>query len=173
MINSLRGQSSSASCLDCLAGYSTFGQTATTGTDHDNACTICPIGSYSSSDSSSYCSSCSAGWYMHTTIPVGYGYPNEGELQQPGETDSTLCDIYSCDAGYDTEDQAGRYGASPTSDACVRCQAGQYAVSAGTGSCTLCAAGKYMDDELHTQTTEENCIWCGQTTDNSNIFTYI
>ena len=107
---------------------------------------------------------------MHTTIPNGY--PNSGAAQQPGETNYELCNINLCDSGYDTEGQAGRFGASATADACVRCPAGRYAVNRGTGSCSLCPAGKFMHNIYHTQVDDSKCKWCGQTLDDSNYWSY-
>ncbi|KAI0633385.1 hypothetical protein C8Q77DRAFT_1259496 [Trametes polyzona] len=128
-------------CAPCTAG--TY-----TNTIMQNACKVCPAGSYSGPRSSS-CSSCPVGTYALPGSGVCSTCPQGTYSTSVGAGSCLPCPAGSYCTGTGqtsyTQCPAGTYTSVPGESACTACPAGSFAPFEGSTQCCSCCSGFYSD----------------------------
>lgn len=158
-------------CLPCNAGsYSIQGNA-------DNACSPCPIGTFTESTAQSSCTNCPVGKYSATTGLAACIDCNAGSYSaEEGKSECTTCPIgtiSAASAGACDKCLAGSYTTQTGAITCDSCGLGRYNTGLGLSDCPVCPQGTYADTTglieclkcpagtIATGIGEIGCITCG------------
>ena len=126
----------------------------------DDACVVCPAGTFSNVVNAASCTPCTAGTFQDQEGQTSCAACAAGSFQdQEGQTSCSAC---AAGSFQDKEGQAscsncaaGTYQDQEGQASCSACAAGSFQDKEGQASCSNCAAGNYQD-----QTGQSSCLAC-------------